>query len=101
MELLFIADYDLNALAFFNKNGIVVPVRDKKYTIREVVVVKGEYMLLLNEIRNKLLNGYEPPFHYSRFSDNGVYGVLDWETVNRIYKDQEKRKIGRESGLYD
>jgi len=80
---------------FYKNHNVKLPEIGKEYTIRQVVLLKEEYCLLLNEIKNegvvvnkKFLG--EPPFHYSRFSDGIPGSVLDWDTVNEIYKNQIK-----------
>lgn len=76
----------------YKKNNIKVPVLGTEYTIREVVLVDGNYTLLLNEIINKKIGKAgeerEPSWHYSRFSNDGIHGVLDWEFVRDIYNKQ-------------
>lgn len=87
--------YNDRLTEFYKNHNVTLPQVDKEYTIRQVVLIKDQYCLLLNEIKNEgvILNGSfagEPPFHYSRFTDGGEGSVLDWETINEIYKNQNK-----------
>jgi hypothetical protein len=100
MLLFYIDDnYDESAIAFYRKNKVALPTKGMTYTIRKVLSVKGQYILLLNEINNKKMgaNLMEPGFHYARFTD--VPGnVLEWEKVDiilsmRTRHNNEKCKI--------
>lgn len=95
-------EYDAKAMEYFAKNKVKLPKADTPYTIKEVIVVRGEYTILLNELRNKQPKPdvAEASFHYSRFSDKGPGEVLDWETVDRIYKRQLMDVAASESGLF-
>lgn len=73
--------------------GIEMPVLEFPYTIRSVYLHKDVYHLLLNEIHNREIiqtgnnNKMEPGFAYHRFTDK-PNNVLDWETVDKLFKAQ-------------
>ena len=96
MFLFYIDDnYDEKASAFYKEYKVKLPVKGLTYTIRKVELVNGHYVLLLNEIFNsqvvinKIPKG-EPGFHYARFT-NVPNNVLEWEEVDKIYKEQQKQ----------
>lgn len=66
-----------------------LPKLGKQYTIRKILLQNNEYVLHLNEIfnNNMVITNTEPGFHYSRFSD-APNNVLNWETINQLYKKQ-------------
>lgn len=69
--------------------GIKMPEMNIPYTIRSVYLHKDVYHLLLNEIENQKIGMIEPGFAYHRFTDVPD-NVLNWETVNDIFKQQNK-----------
>jgi len=93
MTIFFINDqYDDRALGIYKEFQVTLPVKNVPYTIREVKLTGGEYILLLNEIKNEgiFINkkyAGEPGFHYARFTEV-PYNVLEWEKVDKIYKAQ-------------
>ncbi len=95
MQLIYINDkYSDKSNKFYAEYKVELPVLNRKYTIRRVDLNNaGEYVLLLNEIKNEhvWVDGKpmgEPGFHYSRFTDVPD-NVLDWEKVHEIYKNQK------------
>lgn len=93
MEITYINDeYDETATAFYKKSNVALPIKGMTYTIRKVLLVKEQYVLVLNEIVNQtVIRNFvpmgEPGFHYARFTDTPG-NVLEWEIVDRIYKSQ-------------
>ncbi len=99
MQIFYIDDnYDDKARAFYENYKVTLPVKNVPYTIREVVLIQDQFVLLLNEIKNEqvVVNKKpmgEPGFHYARFTD--IPGnVLEWEKVGEIYK----KSLGRNPG---
>lgn len=95
MKLTFINDkYGDKALAFYKNYNVKLPIIGHQYTIRKVILnPRGEYCLLLNEIKNECVwvskkPVGEPGFHYSKFTDV-PNNVLSWEVVHEIFKNQK------------
>lgn len=84
------ASYTGKAATVIAENNFIIPEVGKEYTIREIMLMRDEYVLLLNEIKNKqlVIGGPEIGFHYSRFTDQ-PNNVLAWETVHELYKQQQ------------
>lgn len=88
MQIFYINDsYTPSTKTAMEKAGIKMPEMGIAYTIRSVYLHNDTYHVLLNEIVNEKIGAIEPGFAYHRFTDVPD-NVLEWETVDKIYKKQ-------------
>lgn len=97
MQIFYINDqYSKKQLEYYEKYYVELPIKGIAYTIKGINLFKDEYLLILNEIKNPNswvieLNMPFPGYHYSRFTDV-VENVLEWEKVDKMYKEQQAKK---------